>query len=743
MPSFPSAIQTKIDALRAIYQAGTTIECYELVKIHWPAPDEPIWYPSSRIDESTAPLPVEVDPVEYGRLLTNSLSEVFLNITQGSEIGDETVKLNFWDGQLDDINGEIPSSFGAFGDLLFTHGEGIKAEIYGWFPQVELLLPMWHGHLRNEEEADPPFLPIKAVQGFRSSEGNLPSGGHYEWCQAIFGGNLATQAEIDEHGCPYNKHIGGSVGNFQTGSTPWNFCNRRDHQSCIDRGVNPLFHLSHNTIQTRIANGQTKGPTLYSTTFGNQTNLPDPVPVVMGQRRISGSLIAWRRDLNNNTRDRGFFQTQNELCRGPIQSISQHVVSINNVNYNDPFGYTYRLGTFGQTANFNLTTHGFSNIANFRQTCGWVDPTLINPSDVTSSAVVNGLNNIRVYSDEDTYTPQYTTNRAWQLARMLCDKIWGYGLDYALLDIPMWIEAAQWCDDFVAFTDVKGDVWNHQRTNSNVELRGKKVQQQIEDMCRAGRLTLPFLFNGKICIVPLKRHTLDERNAAPVFTDEGDTPNIVFERRNGVMRTTLKPGRKSSYDLPNRIEVSYDKAADDWKETPLRPVEDIDAQLAAGRAEGSTSRKIDTKKFNLLGITDEPQAMKMAWALLDLGEFDSGGLKNNCSAKFTAWFMDTMDLHPGKLIKIDSLNFNLRYGFEFFRVMKFERKSDLRVEVEAQAYNVDYMNNDFEIAYGDIEEPPANPHLPTGPDPQPPPQPPVDLPEPIFTFTADGMLGVY
>jgi hypothetical protein len=738
MPEFPSETQDKIAALRVLYLAGTGIETYELVKVRWPAPTDPIWYSTSIPSEIAASLPIEVDPLEV-RLLANSMPDWFLPVKMGDEIGDESVDLNFWDGPDD-----TGANNGAFGDLLFEYGEGIRAELYYWFPQVELLLFVWQGHLRNEDEADPPYLPIKAVQGFRSSESILPSGGHYEWCQAIFGGLLETQELIDEHGCPYNKHLGGSIGNNDPATgLPWTYCNRITHQSCIDRAVPPLYHLSHNTIASTVNNNQTKGNTLYSTTEGNQTNLPDPVCVVMGQRRVTGELLAWRRDLNNNNPDRGFFQTLNELCRGPIQQISQHRVEIGgDLHSTDPTHYTYRLGYFGQTANY-LTTHGFSNIANFRQTSNWINPSTVGPGDVSSSAVVTGLNNIRVYSDEDTYTEAYTTNRVWQIARMLCDKIWGYGLDYSLLDIPAWIDAATWADEFVTFVDINGDSWTHQRTASNVELRGKKVQQQIEDMCRAGRLSRPFLFNGKIHIVPLRRHTLEEREAAPVFTDEGDAPNIVFEEDNGVERSTLRPGRRSSYDLPNRIEISYDKAVDDWKETPLRPVEDIDAQLSAGRAEGTTTRKIESKKFNLLGITDEPQAMKMAWGLLDLGEFDSGGLANNCNASFTAWYLDTLDLHPEKLIGILNTHLNTRYGFGYFRIKSMERESDLKVRIECQAYPVGYMNNDFELAFGEVEEPPDAPEFPQGPPAEPPPVPPEDLALPIVNFTADGFLEIY
>jgi hypothetical protein len=724
MPEFSSIEQIKIQALKDLQAAGTDIDAYELVQIDWPAPAGTIYYAVMQTDK-VASLPPPVSPI-VPRMVPSSSPDWFVPMTVGDTIGDEEVTLDFSDPD------------GAMADLLLEHGEGLKVTLLYWFPQEELLLPSWEGHLRNEDESEPYMLSVKAVRGYRSSEGTLPSGGHFEHCIAVFGGLLATQAEINEHGCPYNRQIAGGVGNLNPAtSQAWTFCNRRDHQSCIDRGVNPLFHLSHNTIQTIVANGQTKGPTLFSTTFGNQTNLPDAVPVVMGVRRVSGQLIAFRRDLNNNNHDRGWFQTLNELSRGPIQSISSHWVDIAGVRYNDPTHYTYRLGQFGQTPNY-LSTHGFSNIANFRQTCGWIDPSTVGPADVSSSAIVTGLNDIRIYTDEDSFYTGYTTNRAWQLARILCDKIWGYGYDYARLDIIAWGELANWCDQYVRFNDDNGDSRNHQRTACNVELRGKKVQQQIEDMCRAGRFSRPFLFNGKVSIVPLRVQTTAELAAAPVFTDEGTSPNIVFDRG----MSSLRISKKSDLDLPNRLEASYDKAADDWKETPLRPLEDVPAQLRAGRVLGDSSRKINSKQYNLLGITDENQAIKVQQALLDLGEFDSGGLRNNLQLKFTIWYLDSLILHPAKVIKVVSSR-TTRYGFDYFRVMDMKRRGDLTVELVVQAYNHDYMLNLFETAFDDIVTPPPIPVPPGYPQPTPPPIPPVDLPEPVISFTADGFLEIY
>jgi hypothetical protein len=320
---------------------------------------------------------------------------------------------------------------------------------------------------------------------------------------------------------------------------------------------------------------------------------------------------------------------------------------------------------------------------------------------------------------------------------MLCDKIWGFGLDYERLYIPSWIEAANWCDQYVRFTDPNGDIYDHQRATGNVELRGKKVQQQIEDFCRAHRLSRPFLFDGKIHIIPLRALTSEELADAPVFTTEGTDRNICVEGNPGEELTTLRVSRRSDLDLPNRIEITFDNVAENWLETPLRPIEDVDAQLRAGRVIGDGARKFNSKKFNVLGVTYESETIKVGQALLDLGEFDEGGLMNNCSTKMTIWYLDSLDLHPWKVVRIVDTRLNTKYGFQYFRVMKMERQTDLLVELELQAYNEAYMNY-FEVLLSDVidnpDDYPTPPSIPPGPPPSGPTpfpsDPPADQPLP-------------
>jgi hypothetical protein len=879
MPEFDDATRDKIVLLRGLRTLGTPPEGpFEIVKIEWPSPDGTKYYGTTDV-ASVASVAPDVD-VEL-RLIPENETNSFLPVTIDSTIGDEDVDLKFWDA--DDV----------ISDLLVDHGEGLRVTLLYWFPQVELLLPVWEGHLRAEDEADLTQVTLKAVQGFRSGEGSLPSRGHYAFCQAPFGGIFTTQEEIDEGGCDYNRQIlGGTVGtlNPSTG-LPWTFCPRRDTFDCITRGVNPLRHLSHRTITRTTVNVQSSGARLLSTSQGNETNLTEPVRVIMGTRRAHDmKVMVFRKDLNNNTPDHGWYVAFYEGCEGPIASMTQCRVHVGPLDQpaNPATGFSVRLGNFGDASpDVSLSPHGFSATAFFRDTTGWLNPASINPEDANGSALISGLRDIRVYrqvvadangvlavyysgydfdsefgrrvenqiyypwpgstlppveglpntnwsikyqfrikprytetytfkirhddgvkliidgvdvidsltvngthtgtaaleadrpydvelwfkqgvsvwylefywrsasqaeeivpyarlflaNDESAlYLKQPTSNRVWQIARMMCDKRWGVGYDYAKLNIDSWIAAAEWVEQFVRFIDPLGNIWDHQRGMSDVELIERKIQQQIEDMCLSGRLSRPFLFDGEIHILPLRALTDDELDACPEFTDEGESPNIIQEEiKDGVWKSTLKWSRKSDLDLPNRIECTYDSAADDYVKTPLQPVEDIDLQLRAGRILGDNTKKVNTKKYHLLGVTGEAHGMKLQWSLLDLGPHEEGGLQNNVKLTFKIWFLDALDLHIAKVIKVTNAKLQAKYGFTHFRILKLEREDDLHYVMDVQAYNHAYMVA-FETLFEDLPVPPKQPPVTTPPKPFVP-VPATDPPQCVLDFgsiTYDG-----
>lgn len=678
---FDANTRAKIARLRALYIGGTDPQVYELLKVEWGSdPADAVYYATLRIDEITYPQP-PVSPIEV-RLIPDGIPHWFLPITIGASVSDEEI-----DFKLSDTDGRI-------GTLLDFHGEGCKVILYQWFPQVDLLLPMWPGHLRFEDEAEFGETPLKAAQGFRSADSLLPRRGRYPECQAVFGALLETQPEIDANPCDYSLHIGGPVGivNPATG-VPWTFCRRKITQDCIDRGVNPLRHYSHQTIRATVINNQTSGGPLYSTSVGNETNLKEPVRVVMGQRMVYGmKVLAFRRDLNNNHPDQGFFAAIYEGPEGPNEAFANAVIG------GQPaigLHYNQRLGHFGQTpVGADLTVHGYSGTSLIRYNLQ-SNPSSISPDSITAQALVTGQNNIRIYTDATTYSTGWTRNRVWQLLHVMTNKQWGFGYDYDHFAIESWIEAAEWAAENVRFTDSDGTNWDHTRAASDVDLPGKKVQEQIDAFCKAGQLSRPFMFDGKWHIVPLRALTQAELDACPTFTDTGDSGRNILWNWKGD-KSTLRYSRKSGIDLPNRIEATYDDATNGYLEATAPPVEDVDAQLAAGAVQGKKDRRVNRKSHSLMGVTSKAQAVKLSFLLLDRGEFDDGGLQNNLRVKFQIFGLDALDLHPHKVIQFPADHWLVvRFGFTHFRILAegLKRQSNLAVEVEAQAYPREYMDN--------------------------------------------------
>lgn len=670
MPEYDQDIQTKIELLREISNNfSAPIEVYQLVKISWKSPDGAIYYAATEVQAIEDSLPIE--PVEI-RLPVESYPDYFLPVSSDSSMGDEEIELKLWDAD-DEIS-----------RLVYENGEGVPTEVLMWFPAVELLISVFHGHLRTSEDSDVEFWLGRAANGFRSPDLPLPRRAHYSPCQAAFG--------VWETGCTYDRHRGGSTGNLQGNGQPFTSCPKKQFGHCIERLGDKLSHLSHQSVTESIINNQTKGPQLLATSRGNETNLKRPVRVILGVRYCRDlDLMAAIPLYNNNNPDKGFWRMKFELCEGPIRAVvnsfvgGQHCQSGQNAIH-----YALRGGELRQPPTaFTPGVHNYSYTAHFDYTFGWINPSSTKADSIKAEAHIEGLNDVKQYYSETQFVTGCPRTRAWHIFRMLTDKRWGYGLDESRISIPAFIELAIWGDTLVGFTDpLTGEFLQHVRSMSDFDLQERSVQQQIEDAAWAGRFSRPFIFGGKLHIVPLKALSELELDAAPYFTDSDEygAPNIIFE--DG--KTTVRRSQISDEDLPNRVELTYDRGLSLNLETVIS-VEDEEAQLRAGKLLGDSTRRVVAKKESALGTTNDEQALKLAWTILDLGKFDEGGLKNNLQISFKAWFLDCLDLHPFKVIQVYSKKLE-RYGFEWFRIKKINRLPNLQVEIIAQAYNKDYMD---------------------------------------------------
>lgn len=681
MPEYGIEIQDKLDDLQAL--TGAERKPSELVAIYWPTPTGLRLYSSAMYTELPwwPDLPAAIESY-FGAPLPITLTLIpdstpFIDLPRAASISDDSINLTFDD--KDDV----------FSNLLMLYGEGIRVEVFMYWPAVDLFLSYWRGMLHQPKEMTRDQVKITATSGWRAPNMLVPKRPHATSCPYIFGGLLATQEEIDYHkGCPYNVHIGGSIG--VPGFTD---CPRRVKADCTERLVVETFWPGFETRPDPIPNNQTKGPNLLARAFGNESNLNDPIRAIFGERYVKAlNLLAFRNETNNNHPEDGFFAGLFEVGEGTLLALWEFRMMGELVGAEH---FQLRLGALGQPASdwspdvnsYSGTAHCYGRIQG--------EPDNATASDYSASIRALGLSDIRVYSDPDTYIEGYTTNRAWCLLEVLANARWGYGQDYPRFDIQSFIDAATWCDEYVTLTDSNGNTFSGVRSTFNAEVTARAIQQQVKDICTAGRLGLPFEFEGKDVVVPLKAEDTDDPGI-PTFTDEGSSRNIIYDGA----KSSLSWSVISDETMTNQWTVNFDDASNGGVDTQFI-FGDQPQQLRAGRAWGDHSKRVVNKSQSGYGINSAQEAARFGNSLLYLGPLDTGGILNPFSVKFTTWYSDAFNVQNYKLIKVVNAKLQSRMlayfsarglepypdaDFTCFRVMKYTRKGDLRVEVEAQQY---------------------------------------------------------
>lgn len=669
--------QAKIDELKAMTLAGEGVRVCELVAVTWPAPDGLVYYANIQADEAYPDIIPHLGGAPVDVRLKHDEEAPFSEVVHEEGISDDIIELDFWDAD------------GVISDLAHEHGAGVRVEVFYYYPDVDLLLSMWWGHLEPAQSADQERYKTTAEQGFRSAQLPLPRRAFYAECQAVDGLLLQTQAEIDEGDCPRNMHIGGDVG---VPGMEFHPCPRRNAQDCIDHIGDSLSILSMGTVVESIVNNQTKGPAVLATSRGNENNLKRPLRVIAGARQVRDlDLLAFTPQINNNHPEDGFVRVLEVISEGPNKSVGRCQV---NDEIFPADQVQVRLGEKRQApTGFSPSVPNYSGTSLFFGVYGQVNPEdYSDPDSLKGQCFVEGLTDVRVYADPEdpeSFTEGYSTDRAWWLLHILRHKRWGLGLDVARLELADWIALSAWASQIVTHETADGQTLSGQRTDFNAELIDRTAQQQINDLCQAGRFGLPFPQFGKLRVVPLRKLTEEELAAAPAFTDYGPDRNIDVD--DETEKSSVTRSEMSDKELPNRVVVTFDDAAHGHVQRPLS-FEDQPQQLRAGRAFGDTSRRAVDKKYGALGVTTYDEAARLGNYLLDLGPFDDGGLRNNLRITFRTWHTLALDLHKYQVIKVLSHQLE-RYGFQYFRIRHIRFLPDLKVELSCQAYADSYVGD--------------------------------------------------
>jgi hypothetical protein len=673
---------TKLATLLALADAGTRIAVCEYLRVDWDA-SHTNYYGAAAWHE--VPPFNNVGQVIEPRLMPSSGRDPFHSIEINPDLRTETVKVKF-----EDIDKDITGKFQ-------TYSSGVACEFFLYYPQVDLHVSLWSGQLQAPEIFAWKSVTATATNGHRSREMLLPSRRRPRECTAaVFAGQLPDADAVRSSLCSYDRHVGGSVGNYVSGTTPYTGC-PKTLAACVARlGNGGLYFGGFNTDAAAMV---TDNHYYLASSRGNASNLKEPVRVVFGLKNLRGlQLLLYRmeRVANDpkNSRIRGIW----EVGEGPVANI--YNLSINNTPYIGDQHTNIRLGTRGQPRTaYTADVSNFSSTAHINYLYQFVDltnPNEFDPSSMSASCVVQGFKEVCVYTDDSPVTKTLicSDNLVWCLLELYKNQKFGFGYAESRFNILKWMTAAAWTEDIVSHTftwpEGETEISISRRTTFNAVLEGRQAGEQIEDICRSGAVSVPFEHEGTFTIRPFRVATAGELSAARVFRDFGDNRNIVWADGQPSIELSQVPDNK----LTNEVEVRFEEAGNAGTERPIT-VDDPNQKLKAGRQLGPDYLLSVPKKFSGLGLSSLPEARRMAYRLLKYGEFDTGGTDNNLKAQFTVPFEYALGVIRYEIIKIDSdllTGFTVGYGglsesAQYFRVLSLKKGSRGICEITAGAYN--------------------------------------------------------
>lgn len=666
----------KLAALLALSVAGARPAVCEYLRVDWSS-STTNYYGAAAWHE--VPPFYAIGHTIEPRLMPSSIRDPFHGLEINPDLRTDSVKVVF-----EDIDKVITGKFQTF-------SSGVKCEFFLYYPDVDLTVPIWSGQLQAPDVFGWKTVSATATNGFRSRELTIGSRRRTKECTAsVFGGRLPDLDAVRSSLCHYEKHLpGGTVGNFKTGIIPYLDCDKL-LPSCIARlGRDGFFFGGFNTDAAGMI-------TDYNNNFlaqskGNTSALKEPIRVIFGKKVVKSNLtMLWRREQT-------YYAAIYEIGEGLIKSINNFRVNeklIGGQHLNVQLGARAQARTqyAANVSNFSGTAHVFARSGPFTA----AQVTAMKPADITTDCLVEGFAEVCVYTvaSPATKTRIYSTNRIWCLLELYKNQKFGFGYAESRFAIADWMTEATFSENTVSFTATFPDGETTQyispRSSLNVIMEGRAAGEQIEDMCRSGGISIPFEHEGKFTLRSFRKATAGELTAAKVFSDTGESRNIIWDGGQPMIELSQTPDNK----IVNEIEVRFEDAASGDTERPLI-VDDPNQKLKAGRQLGPDYSLSVPKKFTAFGVNNLAESVRLAYRLLKYGEFDNGGTDNNLRAKLTVPFEHALGVTRYDIIKLDTAlmsGFTIGYGAnaetpQYFRVLSLKKVSQNRCEITAQAYN--------------------------------------------------------
>jgi hypothetical protein len=633
---------TKWQALLALLKTGKPVVA-SFVRVKWSSGTK---YYGSTAYSDISPFRDIKTYTDGNRIEPRIMGDPFLKFEINGDIRTQNIEL-----ELDDTDGEIKALFKANG--------AAECDLFYFWPHVDLLHSPWWGQIL------PPSIYGRFTQktvmtnGYKPPELMLPNRPAPKECPATYGFHLDTLDKVATNLCPKDNHLGGSVGLTNDKDCP------KDEDSCFIRlgspwpgrpgksryfaGLNLDAALSNSSQAAVPASG--RAPGYLPISKGNNAIRNKPTPWVFGTKHMrSLEPVIWRLGVNPPHPEDRLIYVMARIGEGPIQSVANLKINDSERAFGD--NWTFRLGERGQGGSpypgLEFQTH--SGMALIYSDYGYVDKSTTADSLSIECNVV-GYNLVAVYSDEDTFTRIFSDDRIWCLTEMYTNQKCGLRVDTIRFNKTKALFASTWGRRVRTFTNtfIDGETrsYSGRRTAFDAVVEGRPAADVIKDVCRSGRISIPFQEDGQYSIVPFRAFTDDELDDAIAFTDHGPDQNIVYDKGQDPVQFSSISDDKVINEIALTFEEAnnFDIARTIYGNDPVQ-------QRKASKILGSNALSVITAQFAAFGVRHEHEAVTLLYHLLRFGEMESGGTLNNCFVTFNCpyeWAIGLPRYDPFKL----------------------------------------------------------------------------------------------
>lgn len=344
------------------------------------------------------------------------------------------------------------------------------------------------------------------------------------------------------------------------------------------------------------------------------------------------------------------------------------------------------------------------------------------------------------------FVRQWTNNRLWCLLDLMTHSKAGMSYSFSRFNTEVWSEVASWSYQPVRFTLVTDDNetknFDHIRTQFDCKVDGLPVAELINNICRSGRISIPFQHQGLYEVAAFRAFTQDELDNAPVFYDQGENQNIFWNEGTPDIGLSQIPNNQ----IPNRIRVIFEDGSNSDISRTIT-ARNRNQQALAGRTLGEQMLMEVATDITGYGIRNLNEAVKLAHSIDRFGEFNKGGSLNNGTISLTVprvWSLNVKRYKPIRVVSellSSDLAPKLPNGddMEWFQVQQIVKVNKDFVQIIGQVYN-----HEAAIAFEELRsattpapgDPAPFPPLDPSPDPVPDPGDPLPIP-PLENLTID------